>query len=92
MARYNLHRWSVESVGKAYWAPEQMRIALAGFRDQDIKKVITSSIVHVNGREITTASGSIYILQDIDPDYLTWMEKEGIVYDPINPIKVKKYD
>jgi len=92
MARYNLYRWSVASVGEAHWAPEQMRRALVGFRDQETKKVITSDIESANGREITTASGSVYVLQDIDPDYLVWMEKEGIVFDPTNPIKVKNYD
>jgi hypothetical protein len=91
MATYHLYRWSVTSFSDNPWhAPEQRQLCLVGFRDQETKRVITSTIKEVNGREITTETGSKYLLEDIDPEYLSWMDAEGLVYDPINPIKVKK--
>jgi adenine-specific DNA methylase len=90
MTTYNLYRWSVSCPANGYWAPEQRKVSLAGFRDQETKPVVTSSIKEINGKEITTSTGSVYILQDIDPEYLEWLNQEGIVYDPANPIKIKE--
>jgi hypothetical protein len=87
MATHHLYRWSV--IGDPYHAPEAPRLRLAGYRDKDAKRVHTSVIVEVNGREITTYSGSVYILEDIDPDYLKFLDETGDVYDPDNPIRVK---
>jgi len=84
---YHLHRWSV--VGDFFKAPEAQRIRLSGFRNQDERRVTTSAVELVEGRRITTVSGSIYILEDIDPDYLNWMVDNNYPYDPENPIKVK---
>lgn len=89
MATYYLHRWSV--IGDSYKAPEAGVLRLSGFRDQDEKKVTTSVIVEVNGREVTTYSGSVYILEDIDSDYLEFLDKTGETYDPENPIRIKDY-
>lgn len=89
MSTYSLHRWSVVSDDNPYKAPEQNRIRLSGFRNQDEKKVTTSVIVSVNGREVTTYSGSIYILEDVDPDYLKYLDGLGKTFDPENPIKQK---
>lgn len=89
MATHHLHRWSVIDTGSAYDAPEARKLRLCGFRDQDTKRVHTSVVVEVNGREITTYSGSVYILEDIDPDYLQFLEDMGETYDPDNPIRVK---
>lgn len=88
MTTYYLHRWSVVG-GDPYRPPEENVIRLSGFRDQDERKINTSVIVGVNGREVTTYSGSVYILEDIDPDYLNFLNDTGKIYDPINPIKVK---
>ena len=74
-----------------YKAPEQRSIRLSGFRDQDAKQVTTSVIVTVNGREITTYSGSVYILEDIDPDYLKFLDETDEIYDSENPIRIKDY-
>jgi hypothetical protein len=84
---YHLHRWSV--VGSAWVAPEAQTIRLSGFRNQEERKVVTSAVDKIDGRTITTASGSVYILEDIDPDYLNWMVDNNIKYDPDNPIKVR---
>ena len=85
---YHLHRWSVGDIGDTYSAPEMRRICLYGHRDQDNKWVRTSPIVTIKGREIHTEN-NIYILEDINPDYLKWMDENGFIYDPDNPIKVK---
>lgn len=89
MTVYHLHRWSV--TGDSYAAPEDRALRLTGFRDQDAKQVTTSIIVFVNGREVTTYSGSIYILEDIDPDYLKFLDATGEIYDSENPIRIKDY-
>lgn len=88
VATYHLYRWSVGTMGNSYAAPEQQRTVLYGYRDQDNKWVRTSPVVTLKGREIHTEN-SIYILEDIDPEYLQWMDENGHQYDPDNPIKVK---
>lgn len=89
MATYHLYRWSVQFIQDPYQAPEQAQSVLIGFRDQDTKRVRTSNIVAVNGREVTTYSGSVYILEDVDPEYQKWLDDQGIEIDQENPIKFK---
>lgn len=56
---------------------------------QDGKKIFTSSIVDVEGRKITTSSGSVYYLDGPpENEYLQWIKEHGYEYDEINPIKV----
>ena len=91
MATYRLHKWSVESARDLWQAPELASIRLVGYRDDETEhRVITSPIVEINGKNITTYSGSVYILEDISPDYLQWMQDNGITFDPDNPIKDKR--
>lgn len=91
MATYHLYRWSLTSYASSpYFAPEQCKLSLVGYRDQNPCPIHTSDIKEVNGREITTTTGSVYILEDIDPEYRHWLNENGIEYDPANPIKVKK--
>jgi hypothetical protein len=92
MATYHLYRWRVvEKFDNPYLAPELNPKALEGYRDEDNKYVRTSPIAKVNGKEITTESGSVYILEDIDTDYREWLaEQEGLEFDPDNPILIKK--
>lgn len=87
MAIFHLYRWSV--IGDPYKPPEDKALRLSGFRDQDEKQITTSVIVDVKGREVTTYSGSTYILEDVDPDYLKFLDATGEVYNPENPIRVK---
>jgi hypothetical protein len=89
MAIYHLHKWFVTGRKDPYMAPEQVYKRLVGYRDNEDKQVTTSAIVNFQGRKITTYSGSIYFLEDIDPDYLQWMIDNSIQYDPENPIKGK---
>jgi len=84
---YHLHKWAVVSDNNPYRAPEARTISLTGFRDNETHQVITSQIVEIDGKYIRTWSGSIYILDDIDPEYLKWMQDNDIEYDPENPIK-----
>lgn len=90
MATYKLHRWSVVFDTDPYKAPEARCSYLQGYRDQETQQIITSGIAKVNGREITTNSGSIYILEDICSDYLDWLDQNGYAIDPTNPIKPAK--
>jgi hypothetical protein len=89
MTIYSLHRWSVVGDVSPYKAPEQNVVRLSGFRNQDSRRVTTTAIVAVDGREITTYSGSTYILEDIDPDYLKHLDDIGEVYNFDNPIRLK---
>jgi len=94
-----LTEWSVGHVsGKsdAYRAPEQGGLVLRGRaqghpKHRDGRRVMTSHIVKVNGRTITTVSGSVYeLVGDPEPQYLEFLESIGKKYDRDNPIKVVK--
>jgi hypothetical protein len=89
MATYNLKKWSV-GFRNPFLPPELQGASLVGYRDGEDKPVITSAIVKAEGRNITTFSGSVYILEDIDPEYEAWLISQGIKYDPENPVKFKK--
>lgn len=58
-------------------------------RFEDGKFVTTSRIVKVEGRQLTTKSGSVYYLEEPHPEYLEWMKDQGYEYNSDNPIKVK---
>jgi hypothetical protein len=90
---YRLHKWSVTDgfVDDPYLAPERrIQKFLIGFRDDETRQIRTSMIVKIDGRTITTYSGSTYILEDIDPDYLLWMNEHGYIYDYDHPIADKR--
>jgi len=86
---YHLNKWAVVHDGDPYRAPEARRISLTGFRDNEEQQIITSEIVEIDGKYIRTWSGSIYILGEINEEYLAWMKKNNIKYDPENPISLK---
>lgn len=87
---YHLHKWAVMMYGDTYTAPEAHSPCLTGFRDDETKQIVTSTIVSVQGREVTTYSGSTYILEDISSEYLRWLDENGYDLDPDNPIKLIK--
>lgn len=91
MTIYHLYRWSLCDLlpPDPYRAPELQRACLSGYRDQQMKRIVTSPIMKVNGREIQTMNNT-YILEDIDPEYLQWMHDNGFTYDSDNPIPKKK--
>ena len=86
-----IDQWSVrEDPPKPYLAPEQQpfRKYVAGILEENEKPITTSHIRKVDGRLVTTRSGSVYRLGEIDPDYLAWMQENRIAYDPENPIRL----
>lgn len=88
---YHLYRWAVIGNTDPYKPPEAaVELRLSGFRDQQKDSITTSPITKVNGREVTTYSGSVYILEDINPDYLKFLDETGEIYDSENPIRLKK--
>jgi hypothetical protein len=89
--KYNLYRWSVSAIyDNPYAAPEAGFACLVGHRNNEERRVRTSAIVSVKGREVTTFSGSVYILQDIDQNYRKFLEENNLEYDPEDPIKLRK--
>ena len=86
---FKLEKWSVCSVYKAcdlYIPPESQQIALQaresdrpGFEDG----ITTSRIIKVQGRVVTTKSGTQYLLGEPDPDYVIWCRERGL-HDPTN--------
>ncbi|KKN15762.1 hypothetical protein LCGC14_0982610, partial [marine sediment metagenome] len=55
----------------------------------DGHRITTSKIIEINGNMIKTNSGSIYKLEEPDPQYVEWCEKEGhYVPTNIEPIKL----
>lgn len=91
MATYHLYKWSVIPSRDPYIAPDLNPGVLVGHRADDPREITTSRIVKAEGRTITTLSGSVYILEDIDPDYLLWLNQNNIPYNHEQPITVKKY-
>lgn len=62
-------------------------------RFPDGKEVITSRIVDVEGRKITTRSGSVYLLEGPpSEDYMVFLKKNGLEYDEDFPIKMVELD
>ena len=91
MAVFHLTNWSVQyRPSDPFKAPEQCAQCLAGLRVEDNKHVLTSAIEDVDGRRITTWSGSVYILEDVSVEYLAFLKQIGHEYDPENPIKDKR--
>lgn len=86
---YNLYKWSVVPLcNQPCLPPEANPICLSGYRNDETFPVKTTPVKKVNGREITTLSGSVYILEDIDIEYLSWCNNNNINYDYDNPIKI----
>ena len=86
----NLYKWWVRQYYNDPWmAPECNFTCLGGYLEGSDKPIKTSKIVKANGVEITTHSGSVYVLQDIEPNYYQFMKENNIPYDPDNPITIK---
>jgi len=91
-----LKHWAVRWISDdPYMAPECNSKCVAGtifgsekFKDGD--KIRTSIIAKVEGRLITTESGSKYRLYGRPhKEYVRWMKEKNIKYDGKNPIKFK---
>lgn len=88
MPAYDLHKWSVISHSSPRTPPEMKLRVLLGYRDLESRLIRTSPFVLIMGRQVTTMTGSVYNLKDIDPYYLNWMIENNIEYDPYRAIKV----
>lgn len=89
-----INNWSTtRGGGSPYDAPELSELRLQGVvighpRGCDGRNVLTSPIVDIDGRVITTRSGTVYSLGRPDQKWLHWLRKSGRIYDPTSPIKV----
>lgn len=98
---YKLENWSViETPNSPYVPPECKVKRLHGScperarevyykLTEDLQKddITTSAISKIDGRKITTESGNIYLLGEVDPKYIEYLDSIGIKLDQENPIK-----
>lgn len=98
MNKYYINNWSIGSISNRtspYMAPEEHKLHLQGDRRRegessaDAEGIRTSYIVSVQGKEVHTYSGSVYILEDPDPDYLEYLAQINYPYNKENPISCK---
>jgi hypothetical protein len=87
--RYHLERWSVHT-NNPFDAPECVRIRLRGVRTEDDRAVITSYVASVSGREVTTQSGTVYVLGTPSLEYVTWLGENEIPLDIEHLIRVRR--
>lgn len=85
-----LEQWAI--TGNPYRDPEAGGQRLSGEvygdpRACDGKRCLTSPIAAVDGRVITTMSGTRYVLGEPAPEYLWWLNMNNIAFDPENPIR-----
>lgn len=90
MTNYLIDDWAVSNYYSLYTAPELQLCCLIGYRSDVQKFIKTSPIKSANGRNITTASGTIYILGVIHPNYFEWLNKNNIQYNFNNPITIRE--
>jgi len=93
-----LHNWSVQferTLGseQRYMAPELVARCIVGDVEghpsrPDGETVITSRIISVEGRTVTTRSGSVYTLGKIAPSYRKYLRTVSPDWDHRKPIKV----
>ena len=83
-----IEQWSVVPCERdAFRAPEQRdHHHLQGLVDD--KPRYTSRIVSSFRREVTTGSGSVYVLGEPAAEYLEWLAAQGLVLDEEQPVKV----
>lgn len=91
-----LENWSCGySSDDRYAAPELSRLRLLGVvadesNKRNGKRIQTSAVTKIDGRVITTASGSVYELGEVDPAYLAWIREQGREFNPEQPIADKR--
>lgn len=79
-----------------YMAPEMSMSSLAGkvyghAKLADGDKLITSGIIHADGRQVKTLTSNTYELEgDPSPRYLEYLVSLGVSYDPEHPLRTKK--
>lgn len=89
-----LKDWFLKEKQDVWRAPEKQERYLGGKvyghpKFEDGKEVRTSPVVSVKGREITTGSGSVYLLEGPPrKEYLEWLNEQKITIDSDNPIRM----
>ena len=88
-----INGWSITSTDDAYTPPEFRTISLHGAVSghpnfPDGSKITTSPVVKAESRVITTRSGKVYMLGEVDPGYLTYLLSIGREYNHESPIRV----
>lgn len=89
-----IENWYVTDDGNPYNPPEYARKMIGGEvygnpRFPDGHKIVTSSITKVDGRIVTTNSGSVYELGTPSPDYINWLKENNMeLPTPECPIKI----
>ena len=92
MINVKLKDWGIIKEQHSFRAPESIPIKLNGAVyghpiKEDGKRVVTSAILEVDGRTITTESGTIYELVGEPSDkYLKYLEENSIKMDSDNPV------
>jgi hypothetical protein len=89
-----IKKWSLVDSEDPYLPPERRYAQLQGFvyghpKHDDGKYVRTSMIVDADGRVVKTVSGSTYLLDEPEPEYLIWLEENGYKYDIKAPLLKK---
>lgn len=88
--------WSLTDYPSDGYTPPELRAkALCGVvhghpHKADGEKIRTSVIRHIDGTRVTVASGHVYRLGAIDPQYRAYLDKEGYLFDEKNPIAFNK--
>jgi hypothetical protein len=54
------------------------------------KEKITSRVVHVDGRVVTTKTGSVYELGEPSGRFLAFLAEHGLQLDPVEPVKLRR--
>ena len=89
--------WSIEQLNKGdirYQAPELYKIGILGkiynhSKFKDNTEILTSYIIHSEGKIITTVSGSKYYIEGPpSKDYKYYCNQHKINIDENNPIKL----
>lgn len=88
-----LQNWAVRMSGDGYTAPELSYRCLSGQvydcpKHEDGAWIVSSRIVKIEGKTITTSTGSVYELGEVHPEYAAWVkEHTGKEIDQDTPIK-----
>lgn len=90
-----IDNWSIIGNNNPYLAPELRSIFLHGIVDDHPRlgkniKMTSSRIVTAEGLTITTKSGSVYELGNVDPKYLEYLKENNIEFNPEQPITFKE--
>jgi hypothetical protein len=93
MRTIRLDCWSVTQGDVRYIAPEERVSRVQGVvQDHPCfpadAKIVSSPLDTVEGRIVTTRSGTRYQLGRIDPQYRAYLKRNGYQYDPHNPVAI----